>query len=193
MKRLIARLILKLGRFRLVGDPPQLDSMVLIAAPHTTNWDFPLMLAMSWLSGLSPRWMGKNSLFKGPMGPVMRALGGIEVNRENPQGLIDGLVTEAAAGTRFALVIPAEGTRTKKEFWKSGFYRIAQQADLPVVPAWLDGPSRTGGIGEPIEVTGDVAADMDKIREAFSSRRGLRPENRTEPRLREEADGFELD
>lgn len=162
--------------------------MVLVAAPHTSNWDFPLMLAMAWLSGLSPRWMGKKALFKGPAGPLMRALGGISVDRENPGTLVEDVTDALAKGEGFALVIPAEGTRSKQEFWKSGFYRIARQADLPVVPSWLDGPSRTGGIGAPIHLTGDVATDMEQFREFYSDKRGLRPANRTEPRLRNESD-----
>jgi len=167
--------------------------MVLIAAPHTTNWDFPLMLAMAWLSGLDVHFLGKKSIFNGPAGPFMEWLGGIPVDRENPAGLIEDLVSRLETSERFALVVPAEGTRSKKEYWKSGFYRMAIQADLPVVPSWLDGPSRTGGIGDPIHLTGDVAADMDKIRVFYSDKQGVKPENRTEPRLREEETGFQLD
>lgn len=166
---------------------------MLIAAPHTSNWDFPLMLAMAWLSGLNPKWMGKASLFKGPAGPFMRSLGGIAVDRANPGRLIENLVAELESGRDFALVVPAEGTRAKKEFWKSGFYRIARQAELPVVPSWLDGPSRTGGIGPRIDLTGDVAADMEILRDFYRDKQGVRPANRTEPRLRDEATGFELD
>lgn len=159
----------------------------MVAAPHTSNWDFPLTLAMAWLSGFHPRWLGKKSLFRGPAGPIMRALGGIEVDRDDPGGLVGELVARLGGTSDFALIVPAEGTRSKSEYWKSGFYRIARQADLPLVLAFMDGPTRTGGFGPTIELSGDVTADMDRIRAFYADKHGLRPEHRAEPRLRDES------
>ncbi|MEX2293451.1 MAG: 1-acyl-sn-glycerol-3-phosphate acyltransferase [Acidimicrobiales bacterium] len=159
---------------------------MLVAAPHTSNWDFILMLAMAWRSDLSPRWLGKQEMFAGPMGPIFRALGGVPVNRENPGPLVTDLVASAQSSAKLAILVPAEGTRAQGEYWKSGFYRIARDADIPIVLSYLDGPTRTGGFGPVIHPTGDVGADMDLVRAFYSDKGGVRPKNKTEPRLREE-------
>jgi 1-acyl-sn-glycerol-3-phosphate acyltransferase len=186
IKKLIANLTLWLGRYRLVQGPPSDPAFVLVAAPHTSNWDFPLMLAMAWKSGVKVRWLGKEAMFKGVFGPLMRALGGIPVDRENPAGLVENMAKQFGSGESFALVVPAEGTRGKGEYWKSGFRRIADAAGVPIVLSYLDGPSRTGGFGLVVQPTDDVVADMDRVREFYADKRGVKPENRTEPRLREE-------
>ncbi len=160
---------------------------VLVAAPHTSNWDFILMLAMAWRSDLSPRWLGKQEMFAGPMRPIFRALGGVPVNRENPGPLVADLVSSAQSSTSLAILIPAEGTRAKGEYWKSGFYRIARDGNIPIVLSYLDGPTRTGGFGTVIHPTGDVAADMDLVRAFYADKGGMKPKNKTEPRLREES------
>ena len=190
IKKLLARLIIFIARYKVVTEPPTEKVSVLIAAPHTSNWDFFLMLAMAWHLGLDPRWLGKKEMFAAPIAPLFRKLGGTPVNRDNPAGLVEDLIKESKESGRITLVIPAEGTRTKKEYWKSGFYRIARGADIPLLPSWLDGPTRTGGIGEPIPLSGDVKADMDLIRAFYADKRGVKPENKTEPLLREEETGF---
>ncbi len=159
---------------------------VLVAAPHTSNWDFFLMLAMAWQSGLSPRWMGKKEMFSGPLGPVFRALGGIPVDRKNPGSVVADVTAHAGTVASLALVVPAEGTRAKGDYWKSGFYRIARDANIPIVLSYLDGPTRSGGFGPVMYATGDVKADMDLIRAFYADKGGVKPKNKTEPRLRDE-------
>ncbi len=110
---------------------PETGAGVLVGAPHTSNWDFVLMLAIAWDLELSVRYLGKDSLFRPPFGFVMRALGGIPVDRVNPAGLVDGLVARAAAGEQFYLVVTPEGTRAAGEYWKSGFLRIAVATGMP--------------------------------------------------------------
>jgi 1-acyl-sn-glycerol-3-phosphate acyltransferase len=160
---------------------------VVIAAPHTSNWDFPLTLAIARVSGVKIRWLGKASLFRGPMGPVMRALGGISIDRSAASGMVAALAAELRRSERLALVVPAEGTRSRGDTWKSGFYRNAREADVPVVCAFVDSVSRTGGFGPSLRLTGDIAADMDRVREFYAGKRGLVAANTTTPRLREEA------
>ncbi|MGQ0432383.1 MAG: 1-acyl-sn-glycerol-3-phosphate acyltransferase [Microthrixaceae bacterium] len=166
--------------------PADVPVCVLVAAPHTSNWDFFLMLGMAWRSGLSPKWLGKQEMFASPLGPLFRALGGVAVDRDNPGSLVADLVARAGASTSLALVVPAEGTRTKSEYWKSGFYRIAEEAKIPIVLSYLDGPTRTGGFGPALRPTGDVRADMDVIRAFYADKQGVKPANKTEPRLRDE-------
>ena len=159
---------------------------VLVAAPHTSNWDFFLMLAMAWQSDLSPRWLGKKEMFAGPLRFLFRALGGVPVDRTHPGSLVADVAAHAGAATSLALVVPAEGTRAEGEYWKSGFYRIAREAHIPIVLSYLDGPSRTGGFGPVIHPTGDVKADMDLIRAFYADKAGVKPKNKTTPRLRDE-------
>jgi 1-acyl-sn-glycerol-3-phosphate acyltransferase len=161
---------------------------VLIGAPHTSNWDFAFMLAIAWTHGFAPKWLGKRSLFKFPFGPLMRGLGGIPVDRANPAGLVDEVIRRIRAGERFFLVVTPEGTRGRGSHWKSGFYRIARATDLPLVLGYVDSATRTAGFGATIHLTGDVTADMDRVREFYADKRGIHPANFTPPVLREEID-----
>jgi len=171
-----------------VAPPTDLpDRYVMAAAPHTTNWDFPLMLALTKLSGVDVKWLGKASLFRGPMGPLMRRLGGIPVDRSAPGGMVAALAGEFAAHERMVLIVPTEGTRSRTQHWKSGFYHIARQADVPVVCGFVDGVTRTGGLGPTIHLTGDIAADMDRFREFYAGKTGVRAEHTGPVRLKEES------
>lgn len=186
-RRLVARLLWRLAGWRLVGRPPPPDGVgVLLAAPHTSNWDYVVMLGVLWQAAIPTRFLGKHELFRWPLGPLMRATGGIPVDRSDPSGTVREVVSRAAAGESFLLVVAAEGTRGRGEHWKSGFYRIAVSAAVPVTMAFVDGPSRTAGFGPTFTPTGDVAADMGRVRAFYADKRGIRPANRTEPRLREE-------
>lgn len=166
---------------------PAPDQGIILGAPHTSNWDFILMLATGWKMGLSFKWLGKTQMFPRPIAPLMRALGGIPVNRSNPHGLVEDLVRRVEAGEKFLLVITPEGTRGEREYWKSGFYRIAHQANLPVVLGFVDRENRMAGLGPTIHLTGDVTADMDVIREFYDGKIGVRDKRLHPPRLREES------
>jgi 1-acyl-sn-glycerol-3-phosphate acyltransferase len=159
---------------------------VLLGVPHTSNWDFVLMLGIVWRLRMRVRWLGKASLFRGWRGPIMRRLGGIPVDRSDASRVVADVVARIRAGEVFGLVVTPEGTRGSGEYWKSGFYRIAREAGLPVTLGYVDRTTMTTGLGPTIELTGDVRADMDAIRTFYSDKSGLRPERRTEPRLREE-------
>jgi 1-acyl-sn-glycerol-3-phosphate acyltransferase len=187
IRRLLARAYWSVSRWTHRSEPvPRDGTGILVGAPHTSNWDFVLMLAITWQLGLHIRFLGKRSLFAGPLGPLMRALGGIPVDRADPAGLVDEVIARVRAGERFYLVVTPEGTRGRADHWKSGFYRIARDTGLPVTLGYVDGRTRTAGLGPTLHPTGDVAADMDRIRAFYADKTGLRPENRTEPRLREE-------
>ena len=159
---------------------------MLIGAPHTSNWDFAFMLAICWRHGFSPLWLGKHTLFKPPFGWVMRALGGIPVNRAHPGRLVEEIVARVRAGHQFFLVVAPEGTRHRGKQWKSGFYRIARDTHLPVVLGYVDSATRTAGLGPTITLTGDVSADMDRIRDFYADKQGIHPEHFTPPKLGEE-------
>ena len=188
LRRALARLFWSVSRWRLVTTRLPADRAgLLIGAPHTSNWDFPLMLAITWEAGITFRWLGKHTLFRGPAGPLMRALGGIAVDRRNPEGLVDQLIAMLRSGERFYLVVTPEGTR-RGNGWKSGFYRIARATGLPITLGYVDRTTMTTGLGPTIELTGDVRADMDVIRAFYADKAGFVPSRRTEPRLRTESE-----
>lgn len=192
VRPLLARAFWALSRYRLRSEaPPAGRSAVLLGAPHTSNWDLVFMLAICWRHGFSPLWLGKHTLFKPPFGALMRALGGIPVNRAHPGRLVDEIVERVRSGERFFLVIAPEGTRHRGERWKSGFYRIARSTQLPVVLGYVDSATHTAGLGPTLTLSGDVRADMDRIRAFYAGKRGVRPELFTPPLLGEERTGEE--
>lgn len=184
VRRTLARLVLRAARWRTVGTVP--PRSVLVGAPHTSNWDWVLTTLLSWEYRLPIRLLVKKELFRGPLGPVLRATGAVELDRTNPGATIRALLAEAEGDEPFVLGIAAEGTRSKGEYWKSGFYRIAQQSGLPITLAFLDAPSRTVGWGPTFSPSGDVRADMDRIRAFYADKTGFHPGSFTTPRLREE-------
>ena len=184
VRRAVARALLRLTRWRLVGHLPA--SGVVVGAPHTSNWDFVLCILVLWADEVRPRVLVKQEIFRGPLGWLLRRLGAVPTERRGGSGLVDRLAAEAAADRRFALVLAAEGTRKRTDHWKSGFYRICQATGLPLTLAFVDGPSRTVGTGPTFHVTGDVAADMDRVRAFYADKHGLHPERAGTPRLREE-------
>lgn len=186
LRSLLARLYWRCSRWRLVSEPAPDRPAVLIGAPHTSNWDFVIMLAIAWRLAIPVRWLGKHTLFRGWRGPIMRALGGIPVDRRDPSRVVDEVVARVRAGEVFGLVVTPEGTRGAGSYWKSGFYRIATEADMPVTLGYVDRTTMTTGLGPTIRLTGDVRANMDRIRAFYADKAGVRPQLRTEPRLREE-------
>lgn len=186
LRRLISRVFWTFSRWTLTAEPAPSRPTVLIGAPHTSNWDFVLMLAIAWRLGIDVRWLGKKSLFEGWRGPIMRALGGIPVDRSDPGRVVGDVVAKVQDGEVFGLVVTPDGTRKGHSHWKSGFYRIARETGMPVTLGYVDRTTMTTGLGPTIELTGDVAADMDRIRAFYADKSGLRPEHRVEPRLREE-------
>lgn len=186
IRRYLARLYWAVSRWTLRTEPAPQKPTVLIGAPHTSNWDFVLMLAIAWRLDMHIRWLGKDSLFRGWRGPIMRALGGIPVDRSDASRVVSEVVTRVQSGDVFGLVVTPDGTRGGNATWKSGFYRIAREAGMPVTLGYVDRTTMTTGLGPTIELSGDVAADMDVIRAFYADKAGLRPERRTEPRLRDE-------
>ncbi|SIT73035.1 1-acyl-sn-glycerol-3-phosphate acyltransferase [Microbacterium sp. RU33B] len=187
LRRAVARLFWAFSRWTLVSEPAPTRPTILIGAPHTSNWDFVLMLAIAWRLGIDVRWLGKKSLFSGWRGPIMRGLGGIAVDRDDPARVVGEVVARVHSGEVFGLVVTPDGTRSGHTHWKSGFYRIARETGMPLTLGFVDRTTMTTGLGPTIEVTGDVAADMDRVRAFYADKAGLRPQFRVEPRLRDES------
>ncbi|MFK4761066.1 1-acyl-sn-glycerol-3-phosphate acyltransferase [Microbacterium sp. ZW T5_45] len=186
LPRLVARSFWMLSRWKLVSEPAPTRPTVLIGAPHTSNWDFVLMLAIAWRLGVDVHWLGKKSLFRGWRGPIMRRIGGIPVDRDDPARVVADVVRDVRSGAVFGLVVTPDGTRGGNEYWKSGFYRIARETGMPVTLGYVDRTTMTTGLGPTFDLSGDMRADMDRIRAFYADKSGVRPERRTVPRLRDE-------
>ncbi len=169
-----------------VGEPPQVEKAVLIAYPHTSNWDLPHMLAASFIFRFKVSWLGKHTLFKPPFGWFMRFLGGIPVDRKAPQGLVNQVAEILKNNDRLIIAVPPSGTRNKREHWKSGFYWIAHTAEVPVVCGYLDYQQRKANLGYILRPTGDVKADMEGVREFYAPVVGKFPVHQTPALLKEE-------
>jgi 1-acyl-sn-glycerol-3-phosphate acyltransferase len=189
LRRLLSRVYWACSRWTLSTEPAPTRPTILLGVPHTSNWDFVLMLGIAWRLGMNFRWLGKASLFKGWRGPIMRKIGGIPVDRSDASRVVADIIRRIRAGEVFGLVVTPEGTRGGGGYWKSGFYRIALKAGFPVTLGYVDGVARVAGIGPSIELTGDVRADMDVIREFYKDKSGVKPANRVEPRLHSEEQG----
>ncbi len=184
MRQRLARAVVRAKGFEMVGEVPQTG--ILVGAPHTSNWDFITMLLVMWHDGAHPRVLVKKQLFKGPLGWIMKAFGGVPIDRDNAGMIVSDLVDEAGSGNPFRLILAAEGTRSKGEYWKSGFLRLSRDTGLPITLAFYDPPTKTMGFGPTFHASDDAGADMNIVRAFFADKHGIKPENATPPRLREE-------
>jgi 1-acyl-sn-glycerol-3-phosphate acyltransferase len=171
---MIARMILRLFGWKLIDIPHRPPKSVVIAYPHTSNWDFPMMLLA--VAGLKfrARWVAKDTMFRWPVGGFFRLLGGVSVNRRERTGFVELVVKEFEAHEMFHLVIAVEGTRGRQEGWKSGFYRMAMAANVPVILSVVDYGKKEAGLLASFTLTGDETADMIKIAEIYAGRTGYR-------------------
>lgn len=168
----LSRLYLKMAGWKLQGQAPTCNKCVIIAAPHTSNWDFLLIITMAFAFKLRINWMGKDSLFKGPAGPIMRWMGGVAVDRSKSNNLVDAMVETYAQHDELKLAIPPEGTRGKVRQWKSGFYHIAHNAGVPISPSFLDFGNKKGGFFPNFITTGNYAEDLIKIQSLYQGMMG---------------------
>lgn len=183
----IGRAYLTLAGWRCEGElPKDAKKWIMIAAPHTSGWDLPYMLACAWVYRIRLNFLGKHTLFAGWRGPFMRFLGGIPVDRRKPQGLVSQVVEEFDKVDGLFLAVPPAGTRKSIKHWKSGFYHIARGAGVPVVTGFLDYERKVTGLGPTLELTGDVVADMDRIRAFYADKAGMYPERAQPIRLKDE-------
>jgi 1-acyl-sn-glycerol-3-phosphate acyltransferase len=182
----LGRLELWLFRFRLDSAPVHDPKLVCVCAPHTSNWDLPIFLAAASALGLRVSWLGKHTLFRWPFGGLFRALGGIPVDRTRQTRLVKHVAEIFAEREGLLLGIAAEGTRKRTEYWKSGFYFMALEAKVPIGLAYIDFATRTIGFRTFLAPTGEVRADMDRIRAIYAGIRGKHPAQESVIRLHEE-------
>lgn len=170
---------LRLTGWRTVGQlPDNTPKCVLIAAPHTSNWDLPYTLMAAFAFRLNVHWMGKASIFRWPFGGLMRWLGGLPVKREARHNLVAASAAAlVAAPGALQLVVPPEGTRGRTRHWKTGFYYIAQQAQVPIIASYLDYEQRIAGLGPVFMPSGDIEQDMRAIKRFYAPIKGKRADS----------------
>ncbi len=148
---------------------------IAVVYPHTSNWDFVVGLLAKWSIGMQFRWLAKDSLFRGPMGAVMRYWGGIPIDRSAPQGATQTLARNMLESPWCWIAITPEGTRSYRPHWKSGFYRLALAARVPVLLCFIDYRARELGVVDYITLSGDEDADMAAIAKVYQGREARFP------------------
>jgi 1-acyl-sn-glycerol-3-phosphate acyltransferase len=164
--------LFRVAGWRMVGEWPDVPRMVVIVAPHSSGWDAVWGLAAKVAMGLGIAFMGKKELFRGPLGWLLRKLGGFPVDRRPPGGIVEQVAQQLRDAERMWLVLAPEGTRKPVEHWKSGFWKIARKAQVPVFCAWFHYPDKTLGLGPMVELTDDLEADLVRIRAGFAGHVG---------------------
>ncbi len=179
--RALGRTALKLAGWRLVGEIPNIPRFVIIVAPHTSNWDFPVGLAVKWALGLNVKWFGKDTLFRPPLGWFMRAVGGLPVDRQTANALVERSAREFAERAQLIVVLAPEGTRQKTDRWRSGFYHIARTANVPILCAAMDWGRREIRFGPTLMATpgADPSEDIARIKAHYNDVTGRHPHQQT--------------
>ena len=183
LQRLATGLLERKG-WKTVFQPLPGPKGLVVVYPHTSNWDFVVGVLYKFAVGLPANWVGKDTLFRWPLGPLFKRIGGIPVNRRERSGFVQALLEEFQRRDSMWLALAPEGTRSPVDHWKSGFYRIAVATGLPVGLGFIDYGTRTVGIGTYLTMSGDAEADMARLRQFYAGKRGRSPGNAGEIRLR---------
>ncbi|WP_165218812.1 1-acyl-sn-glycerol-3-phosphate acyltransferase [Schaalia sp. ZJ1691] len=184
LKKRLADLYIACSRWS-VSTQPLPDKVIIIGAPHTSNWDGIFMAVSLWSQNKNFQFLVKDSLANAPiLGRFIRSIGGIPVERSRSHGIVQTITERFNASDSFILCMTPKGTRSPREYWKSGFYRMAMQADVPIQFGFVDSVTKTFGWAGTYTLTGDVRRDMDVIREFYAPMTGVNPEKTSVPRLR---------
>ena len=174
--RWMSIIVLRLWGWRVDSSAQVPAKCVLIGAPHTSNWDFPLALMICFVLRIDVYWMGKNSLFPPVLGGIMRWLGGIPVDRSQAGNLVQGTIDAFNRSERLLVIVPPEGTRGKVTRWKTGFYYIAHGAGVPLGLGYVDFKEKIGGVGKMFYPSGNIEQDMLEIRAFYAGVTGKNPQ-----------------
>ncbi len=174
--RALAHRILGLFGWRVTGALPDLPKFVLIVAPHTSNWDFPIGVLAMFATGLRAHWLGKHTIFFFPVSLLLRWMGGEPIDRTAKHGTVETAIENFRTRPQWVLALSPEGTRRRMEQWKTGFYRVAAGAGVPIVPVWIDYRTRELHIAPPLETGTDMDADIRRLRGMFCKEMARYPE-----------------
>ena len=168
LPRLSGSAFLKMTGWEVEGHVPEQSKYVVVFAPHTSNWDFPFILATLYSLGIKSYWFGKKELFRWPVGSLFKWLGGIPVVRSSRENMVQKTVEIIQSRDEIIIGVAPEGTRSNSKYWRTGFYHIAHQAQIPIAFAFLDYRRKVGGVGPTIYPTGNIEKDMKIIRQFYS-------------------------
>ena len=172
----LSRAVLRAAGWQFEGAFPDLPKFVVAVAPHTSNWDFIVGVLARRALGLDAHFLGKHTLFKPPLGPIMRWLGGTPVRRDVPGGVVGQVVENIQSHDAFVLGLAPEGTRKRVTAWRTGFYHIAHGAGIPIVPVTFDYGRKRVAAAPPIVPTGDLDADFAQMRAFYEQATPLKPD-----------------
>jgi 1-acyl-sn-glycerol-3-phosphate acyltransferase len=173
--RWLALIIFRFVGWKSAGKGPTISKYVIIAAPHTSNWDFFYTMCLAFVLNINPFIMMKGAWFRWPLGPFLSWLGAIPVDRSKSNHVVARSILAFREHTRMVLLVPPSGTRRKVMYWKTGFYHIARGANVPIVLGYLDYRQKVGGIGPMVHPTGDMEADMKIIQRFYADISGRYP------------------
>lgn len=174
----LAALAFRLAGWRTEGAPPPSERFVIIAAPHTSNWDAVILLVAARIFGLPLAWFVKDAWFRFPLGPIMRRLGGVPIDRSARHGVVEQAIARLKTSERLALAVPPEGTRGRAPYWKTGFYHIARGAEVPIVLGFIDYGRKVAGLGPAFTPTGDLVRDFEVFRAFYDQVQPRFPEKK---------------
>lgn len=173
----LARMFWRLGGWKQLGKRPVVPKCLLVVAPHTTNQDFFYYLGLSFAYNIHPYFLAKKDIFNGLMGPLMRSIGGISIDRTASEDVVDQAAQTFRDHPEIIMAILPEGTRKKRPYWKSGFYYIALEAEVPIVMVSMNFKQKWIRLSEPYLLSGNQQQDLEVIREFYKDAHGIKPEN----------------
>ncbi len=179
----LADFVLRLISWQVDVTLPEARKYVVIGAPHTTGWDLFYLMLLKLSTGIDMKWVGKDTLFRWPLGVFMRWLGGIPVKRHSKNNFVEQIVAQFRQREELIIAIAPEGSRGKTSHWRTGFYYIALGADVPIALGFIDYPSRVVGIGPSLLPSGDIQVDFSKIKAFYGGKTGRYPERQGDIQL----------
>jgi 1-acyl-sn-glycerol-3-phosphate acyltransferase len=169
--------IYNLFGWRVEGEPiPNYPKLIVIGVPHTSNWDFIVFLFTNFIARMKMNWLGKHTLFKPPFGWLMRALGGVPINRTTTRNAVDAVAEAFASQEKMVLILAPEGTRSYTENWKTGFYYMALKANIPILMGYVDYATKRTGFGPHFFPSGDIEKDFELIKAFYADKHPRFPE-----------------
>ncbi len=188
MGQWLAKWALRLTGWTLTAEPPRQGKYVMVVAPHTSNWDFVVLYLFKVAFAIEATWMGKHTLFNKPiLGKFMYASGGVPIDRRQNHNVVSQMVDRFESATNLTLVLAPEGRRRYMSHWRSGFYQIAINAKVPLLPLFLDYRLKQAGFGKPYQLTGNPSTDMDYLRKFFEKKYGKRNQHAGPIQLKDES------
>ena len=185
--RFCGRAVARVFGWTVEGGFPDVRKAIFVASPHTSNWDGFFMLMCSWHLGVRLSWITKHTMFRWPLGWFVRWLGGVPVDRRSRHDTVQQIAQQFEEADALYLAIAPAGTRARTPHWKSGFYHMAMAAKVPLILGYVDYARKAAGCGPVIYLTGNVGADMDRIRTFYDGIEGRHPQLHTPILLRQEA------